>query len=44
MRTILHDWSDAESRQILSTLRAAIGATPVTLTVVEVCCSPQHVI
>ena len=41
MRTILHDWSDEESAQILATLRAAIGATPVTLTIVEVCPSPQ---
>ena len=37
MRTILHDWSDEESSQILSTLRAAIGATSVTLAIVEVC-------
>ena len=42
MRTILHDWSDEESSQILSTLRAAIGATPVTLTIVEVCSSPAE--
>lgn len=36
MRTILHDWSNEESAQILSALRAAIGATPVTLAIVEV--------
>ena len=41
MRTILHDWSDEESSQILSTLRAAMGATPVTLAIVEVCLHPR---
>ncbi len=45
LRNILHDWSDADCQRILSAIRAAVGATPMTLTLVEVCthhsaCSP----
>ncbi len=37
LRNILHDWSDADCQRILSAIRAAVGATPITLTLVEVC-------
>ena len=37
MRNILHDWSDADCQRILSAIRAAVGATPITLALVEVC-------
>ncbi len=37
LRNILHDWSDADCQRILSAIRAAVGATPMTLTLVEVC-------
>ena len=36
LRHILHDWNDADAARILATLRAAIGAVPVTLCLVEV--------
>ena len=36
LRHILQDWNDADAARILATLRAAIGAVPVTLCLVEV--------
>lgn len=37
LRFILHNWSDSDSAHILSAIRTAIGATSVTLCIVEVC-------
>ncbi len=36
LRYILHDWDDADAARILAALRAAMGATKVTLCIVEV--------
>ncbi|KAK9822176.1 hypothetical protein WJX81_006917 [Elliptochloris bilobata] len=35
LRHILHDWNDEDAARILAALRRAIGATPVTLCIVE---------
>jgi len=36
MRNILHDWTDAQSIQILRNLRTAFGTAAATLAIVEV--------
>lgn len=41
LRTIIHDWSDEESVDILRSIRQAIGSAKVTLALIEVAIIPE---